>query len=305
MSLKIKFLPFFFLTFTLLNAQQVVLETITYLNSDGRSYKNYISLKSGYSTVYTTIPKEENPFTYYQYLFPNKYEFEKTSNKNYNKVHFKGGDYSMIIENEFDEENISIGADGVYTYKVPKKEIDGHYGISWNSANNSGFDNLAFVWIIPENFEFVSRKSNKSGEWVERDNSLSFFGNRINDVLLEIKYRKKQKTPEILLGRGVKISKRLNLKSSLQKAIIKDNGREDGDIISINLNGEWIIKSLMVTNSEIELGLNLRKGNNYLIMYAENQGKIPPNTASIRIGNEEVVLNSSPKSSEAIEIFIE
>ena len=39
-------------------------------------------------------------------------------------------------------------------------------------------------------------------------------------------------------------------------------------------------------------------------MYAENEGAIPPNTAAMRLGDEEVILNSSTNSSEALELFV-
>ena len=41
---------------------------------------------------------------------------------------------------------------------------------------------------------------------------------------------------------------------------VRDNEKEDGDIISISLNGEWIAQGLKVTNSGVEIVLNLQRG---------------------------------------------
>lgn len=89
-----------------------------------------------------------------------------------------------------------------------------------------------------------------------------------------------------------------------------DNSQEDGDIISLNLNGEWILRNFIVKKTPGEMILNLVKGENILILHAENLGESPPNTAAISITEngeriKRVILNSDMGKSEAIKIIRE
>ena len=287
------------------NTQPIVLERIHYLKANGKSYLQYQSLKTDVPSINAGIPKGKDPATYYQYLFPNEYEFERTNYSHADLLKFQGSNYSSIVEDEFSPDELTIDENGVYTYSQAKKGMDGHYGVYWSDHYGRGFSKLAYVWIIPEDFEFISYDVNREGEWVERGNSLSFFGEDVNDLLFKIKYQKKKRTPDTFLKREVKVKKRLTFQSSHPVLKVRDNEKVDGDIISISLNGEWIAKGLKVTNNEVEIELDLKKGNNYLIMYAENEGEIPPNTAAMKVGGQEVILNSSPDKSEALELIVD
>ena len=95
-----------------------------------------------------------------------------------------------------------------------------------------------------------------------------------------------------------------------KKVTIKiwDNERVDGDVVSLNLNGTWILKNYRLKKRTKNIVIDLPEDSNELILYAENLGKMPPNTASISIwdGKEEIknlVLNSDKGRSEAIKIL--
>lgn len=62
-----------------------------------------------------------------------------------------------------------------------------------------------------------------------------------------------------------------------------DNAEVDGDIITVIFNGDIILSKQTLSEKPIRLTLRPEKGKeNLLIMYAENQGKVPPNTAIMR-----------------------
>ena len=62
-----------------------------------------------------------------------------------------------------------------------------------------------------------------------------------------------------------------------------DNGEIDGDIITVIFNNEIILSKQTLSEKPIQIQLTPEKGKeNLLIMYAENQGKVPPNTAIMR-----------------------
>lgn len=60
-----------------------------------------------------------------------------------------------------------------------------------------------------------------------------------------------------------------------------DNGVVDGDSITVFYNGKIVLLHKMVTTNPITLNLSLDKNirENQLVMYADNLGTIPPNTA--------------------------
>ncbi|MEM7014498.1 MAG: flagellar motor protein MotB, partial [Verrucomicrobiota bacterium] len=67
---------------------------------------------------------------------------------------------------------------------------DGHFGM-WNTPDN--FELFVYAWVLPENFEIISKKSNRedNGEWRERNNTLTFYGRDINDIVFTIQYQAK------------------------------------------------------------------------------------------------------------------
>jgi hypothetical protein len=62
-----------------------------------------------------------------------------------------------------------------------------------------------------------------------------------------------------------------------------DGQVEDGDSISLRLNGKWIATGFPVKNALQKIPIRLQRGENILLFMADNLGKIPPNTAELRI----------------------
>lgn len=92
--------------------------------------------------------------------------------------------------------------------------------------------------------------------------------------------------------------------------MIWDNKREDGDTVSVNLNGRWIVKDLPIYKEPQEFMIRLTKDiDNHLILYAENLGRRPPNTAAIAImdseNRHEFVIKSDFRNSGTVKIRYE
>jgi len=87
-----------------------------------------------------------------------------------------------------------------------------------------------------------------------------------------------------------------------------DNAQDDGDIISLFLNNEkdCVLQNHRVANAKETIKVKLKEDINLLILYAVNEGSLPPNTAAIRIDDgynvQNVVLRSDKGKSEAIKI---
>lgn len=65
-----------------------------------------------------------------------------------------------------------------------------------------------------------------------------------------------------------------------------DNAEIDGDIITVLFNGEVVASQKTLSDKPITIKLKAIRGrDNTLTMYAENQGRVPPNTAIMRVQN--------------------
>lgn len=87
-----------------------------------------------------------------------------------------------------------------------------------------------------------------------------------------------------------------------------DNMMLDGDILSVNYNGDWILEKKSLEKNPVKLKFQLnRTGKNYILLHADNEGMVPPNTMGISYfynGKKETVfLESNMQTSEVIEIM--
>lgn len=64
---------------------------------------------------------------------------------------------------------------------------------------------------------------------------------------------------------------------------LRDTEIQDGDSISLRLNGKWIARGFPVKKAIQQIPVKLKKGENRLLFVADNLGSIPPNTAELRI----------------------
>ena len=90
---------------------------------------------------------------------------------------------------------------------------------------------------------------------------------------------------------------------------VYDHQEQDGDIISLNYNGHWILENYTLRRKAKKMELPLKpNNNNYLILHAENLGAKPPNTATLSYiykgEKKKIVLESDMNQSEMIRINI-
>lgn len=62
-----------------------------------------------------------------------------------------------------------------------------------------------------------------------------------------------------------------------------DDAVEDGDSISLNINGSWVVQGMPVMKKPQFISVKLLPGVNKIIMIADNEGSIPPNTSVLEI----------------------
>lgn len=106
-------------------------------------------------------------------------------------------------------------------------------------------------------------------------------------------------------GRELKRTKRIVVYSKDIRIRLWDINQEDGDIVSVNLNGEWVIDNYVLTNEGEYFNFKLDGQVNYLVLHAHNLGEIPPNTAGISVsdgvgGETEYTLRSNLYLSDSL-----
>jgi len=91
-------------------------------------------------------------------------------------------------------------------------------------------------------------------------------------------------TPLIIQERKLQDEKVFEISSRYVLINIWDDEKIDGDTLSINFNGKWVLKDYHLIKKEKTILLPLKKNEaNEIIFHAENLGSIPPNTAAVRL----------------------
>ena len=117
-----------------------------------------------------------------------------------------------------------------------------------------------------------------------------------------------ENVPEIIKGRKVLSTEKIEVNVSQLKIYVYDNSYIDGDTMSLFFNGQWIVDHYGVTKKKHEVQLNfIENTNNYLVLFANNLGKSPPNTAAIEFDDGKrkyfYRLSSDLKTCSAINFF--
>ncbi len=106
--------------------------------------------------------------------------------------------------------------------------------------------------------------------------------------------------------RPVDVERVLEVKNKTVRIRVWDNGTVDGDVLSLFLNGDLIIKNYRVTRQKYETIVKLDKPTNFIILHALNVGSISPNTVAVSVDDgfqeQVVIISSNLKNSGAIMI---
>lgn len=111
-----------------------------------------------------------------------------------------------------------------------------------------------------------------------------------------------------VVRRKVVSSKECFVKKTKITLQVWDNNQEDGDVISLKLNNTWVLTNFPLKNEKYTIPIELKKKDNQLLLFAENLGSIPPNTAAISIDDgttsRTYILNSDMSKSEMVKITL-
>lgn len=281
--------------------------TTNYLLPDGKTFYAFNTGVNLTSWVYNSDKVES-----FKYIYPLDYEIIDSGARSLitfghltdysailleKKTQTKGDTIVLEIANVLSEE------------KIPKKAL------KHSVLYPGGF--------IPVRYEAAAK-----GKWQKSENLLLFEAEYATDGSAKIYFLK---TPEpakevkrdtVFIIKEVKaqdslpaderkiITKgTLKLKSKTVEVTVWDAATADGDIISLNLNGKWVVENLKLNNCKNVFVFELNPGENTLIMKAENLGSSPPNTAKFEFkcgDNKQVIqLRSDMGYSEQLKLLVE
>jgi hypothetical protein len=108
-------------------------------------------------------------------------------------------------------------------------------------------------------------------------------------------------------NRKVKKGEVIEVQSKTLSITVYDHQKDDGDIISLNYNGNYILEKFTLKNEKHKVDVILdgdKAVPNYLILYAHNLGEISPNTVAVIVDDgvtqQRFILNADMKTSDVI-----
>lgn len=104
-----------------------------------------------------------------------------------------------------------------------------------------------------------------------------------NEDSVEIANSRINKFAERTLQRAIKPVGQIDTKSEQITLALWDDAVEDGDSISLNINGKWLVQGFAVRKQTQFLNVTLEPGPNQIIFIADNLGSISPNTSVLEI----------------------
>ena len=204
----------------------------------------------------------------------------------------------------------------VQTLRASEKKGTSNIAFSGNGeflvTGNQGKDTK--LWNVKEQEVIQLLKAHKS-EVVSfdysGDGSYIVTGGKDNIIhLWKQKARAKPKAkhlPTTLKDREVEPQEVIEVKNSTIEIQLWDNQKIDGDIISVSLNGEWILEKHLLDGNKKILPVTFDSPKNYLVIHAENEGKVPPNTIAVMVRDGEIektiTLKSNLKTSAALSLI--
>lgn len=115
----------------------------------------------------------------------------------------------------------------------------------------------------------------------------NFVGIRMR-MMLDVRGHKPYGTPTVapprefysFMNRDTRVKKQF--KAKRDKVVLKlyDNAEIDGDTISVTVNGKYVLTDYALTKKKKKIKIQLEGGQNEVVIYAHNEGRISPNTAA-------------------------
>lgn len=190
-----------------------------------------------------------------------------------------------------------------YLYGHTNKVNDVSFSMDGKLFYSASDDSTVKIWIpvVVENKLIVADNSKTQGkDSVKKDT--------LKPISSELTFDKTNSLTEIN-GRKVVVKPTTTISSRSVMLYIWDADMADSDIVSLNLNGKWILENYQLQKLRKGIRLNIDPLKpNYLVLYAVTDGRLGPNTAGIALddgfGEKKLTLRSDLHTSEAVKILL-
>lgn len=119
----------------------------------------------------------------------------------------------------------------------------------------------------------------------------------------------KSSLPPEIEGRKTVVNKTIGVSNRKITLKVWDSSIEDGDIISIYVNGVNKYPNILLTTKPQEFVFELEKGENFITAHVESFGKREPNTAAISVNDgkkvQKLTLNATRNQEETMKIEVD
>lgn len=120
------------------------------------------------------------------------------------------------------------------------------------------------------------------------------------------KEEEKEEDVDEIADRDLVVLKKVKVHSSVVTVFVWDHQTVDGDRISLNLNGKWILEDHTLTKEKYSFEIELEEGINTFVLHALNLGKYEPNTAAFIVKegtkSHRIILESDMNESGTLQI---
>lgn len=228
---------------------------------------------------------------------------------------YKGSNISFVpelgLQHKFFKGNLlSVG----FRYNIGQsKMLESTYTVTDNITQESKSDRLesvgnAFAFTVRFDYKlihFAKREKVKKLKLDEIAIDVSTKDIVVMDTI-EVEIEPDTTSPVSIANRDLIVKDRVKVHSSKVKIVIWDHQTVDGDRVSLNLNGVWILEDYELQKKPYEFEVELREGNNTFVLHALNLGKYKPNTAALIVYDgkkkHRIILESNLKESGTLEI---
>ncbi len=179
------------------------------------------------------------------------------------------------------------GIEQSYLDKVKKQWLETHKETIKN--NNAWAGNILNSKVEGENLDRFVNYEKYVAKLTTADikkvaNTYLSGSNLLIATLMPEKYNPKNEAATSTGNRKNVVLKNIPVKSADIKIELYDNGEVDGDEVTVYFNGNVVSSKQKLTEKAITINLKaIKHATNELVMYAENLGTIPPNTALMKV----------------------
>lgn len=169
-------------------AAGAVSETLIFVAADGEHYWVQRAVRSATRPYRLHVDKSLR-LEQLGYVAPNDFRWDD-GGRHSNVLTFEHGDFTVMYPGRFAADELTREADGTFVLRSRDEPTrgDGHVDLSPEPGT---LTRVAYAWILPAHFDVVDYRSDRDGQWVERNRTLTFFADDANDLGFEIRYRER------------------------------------------------------------------------------------------------------------------